>query len=708
WQLMAVYCLFFLSSMDNLSLSRELEMLFLYLFLLVPSFSIGVAVIFKWLLLGRVKPGVYPLWGWFYYRWWLVNRLVYNSFFYKYMLGTPLVNIYHRLLGAKIGKNCHIATREIFFFDQFSLGDYSSLGIDSKLNGYIVEDGWLKIGAVEIGEHCYIGSRSVVGINTRIADEVILEEMSMVSDNSSLPSGYYMGSPIRPAAVPTHHVSTREAIGEDSSILENTFFGFMHYLGIIFLMLSTIVSYLPGFAFVDYFYNHTNYVTTIFFAIPVGAVLCLSMHYLFIIAAKKLILNKVQPGFYSLRSFYYLRYWFINDLLDTPDVSILSDSIYLPMLFRLLGAKLGAKVEMGEAPNVIPDLLTIKDGGFVASSVAMGWPQVYGNKIFFAPVTVGKKAFVGNVSFLSGGKTIGDGGLLGCLSLSPTEHQGQQPGSSWLGSPAMFLPNRESFVGYSDATTYNPSKKLYFTRALIEFIRIIIPTAFNLIILYHLFYLIDFMVKTYSWITISLVLPTFELFIVTLLIASLVGLKWVVVGKLKPITKPLWDSFIWKNDLVEFTFSYFINPNFNDFATGSPFIIWVARCFGSKIGKRVFCDTEGFAEFDLIEIGDEVCINRTSLLQTHLYEDRVFKVSTLTIRSGCNVGTSSIILYNTLMEENSSLGNLSLIMKGEYLPTNTQWVGIPAQSLRLSMSYNEQSKETIPDIAEVIKGTVTV
>jgi hypothetical protein len=38
-----------------------------------------------------------------------------------------------------------------------------------------------------------------------------------------------------------------------------------------------------------------------------------------------------------------------------------------------------------------------------------------------------------------------------------------------------------------------------------------------------------------------------------------------------------------------------------------------------------------------------------------------------------------LVLYDTLMEEGSSLGSLSLLMKGEVLPADTHWQGIPAR-----------------------------
>jgi hypothetical protein len=36
----------------------------------------AIAIAGKWLIAGRLKAGVYPLWGLTYYRWWLADRLV--------------------------------------------------------------------------------------------------------------------------------------------------------------------------------------------------------------------------------------------------------------------------------------------------------------------------------------------------------------------------------------------------------------------------------------------------------------------------------------------------------------------------------------------------------------------------------------------------------------------------------------------------------
>jgi carbonic anhydrase/acetyltransferase-like protein (isoleucine patch superfamily) len=47
---------------------------------------------------------------------------------------------------------------------------------------------------------------------------------------------------------------------------------------------------------------------------------------------------------------------------------------------------------------------------------------------------------------------------------------------------------------------------------------------------------------------------------------------------------------------------------------------------------------------------------------------------------GATAAPNSLVLYDTRMESGSSLGSLSLLMKGEVLPTNTAWAGIPARA----------------------------
>ena len=59
------------------------------------------------------------------------------------------------------------------------------------------------------------------------------------------------------------------------------------------------------------------------------------------------------------------------------------------------------------------------------------------------------------------------------------------------------------------------------------------------------------------------------------------------------------------------------------------------RCSAPSIGRRTWIGTTYLTEFDLVEIGDDAMVGREVSLQTHLFEDRVMKMST--VRSArCN------------------------------------------------------------------------
>ena len=100
---------------------------------------------------------------------------------------------------------------------------------------------------------------------------------------------------------------------------------------------------------------------------------------------------------------------------------------------------------------------------------------------------------------------------------------------------------------------------------------------------------------------------------------------------------------------------------------------------GAKVGKRTYIHSTDWTETDLITIGDDVAINSNAPLQAHLFEDRVMKVGPIKVGDRCSVGNYSVILCESEMKNDSHVGHLSLVMKGETIPSNTFWSGSPAQ-----------------------------
>ncbi len=222
----------------------------------------------------------------------------------------------------------------------------------------------------------------------------------------------------------------------------------------------------------------------------------------------------------------------------------------------------------------------------------------------------------------------------------------------------------------------------------------------SFILLFNMLYILDFLLINHSLLTTFLVMPVAELVINIGLVMVFVLMKWSLLGKIQPLVKPVWSIFIWKYDIIEYLYCFFLNSHFINYVLGTPFVAVLFRCLGAKVGKRFFADSNDFTEFDLITIGDDVCINAEVIIQTHLYEDRIFKMSTIEIQDGCNVGCASIVLYNTIMEKNTTLGSFSLLMKGEKLPANTTWAGIPAQSAAI---YDYELIQEAPDPSIVLE-----
>jgi non-ribosomal peptide synthetase-like protein len=164
----------------------------------------------------------------------------------------------------------------------------------------------------------------------------------------------------------------------------------------------------------------------------------------------------------------------------------------------------------------------------------------------------------------------------------------------------------------------------------------------------------------------------------TLVIALL---KWVLIGRYRPRMEPLWSLFVRRSELITGLYEGVAVPCLISFFTGTPWIAPLLRLFGAKIGRRVWLDTTYLTEFDLVDVGDDAAIGETTSLQTHLFEDRVMKMSFVKIGTACSVGPRSVVLYDAEVGAGASLDALSLVMKGESLPPGSHWQGIPARAL---------------------------
>ncbi len=636
-------------------------------------FLILVAVCAKWILLGRVRPGRYPLWGWYYLRWWFVQTLI-RSVPLKRLGGTPLLPFIYRLFGAKVAKNVHIATDSLAAFDVISLGDGASIDEGASLLGYTVENGHLVIGHVSVGCRGFVGTRSVLSPDTVMEDGARLEDLSLLQSGNRIPGRQtWAGSPPRRV----FPASNEPDPPPTASLLRRTALIALYGVFVCAFPLIELFAFVPGIALLIHF----NPTQMLFYATaPVAGasfIVCLTA---IVVLLKWLLIGRARAGRYAVHGGFYVRNWVVEQLLAlSVDIAgPLHATLFLKPWYRALGVRLGRFAEISNASVTTPDLLTIGDESTIADEVSLGAARVESGWLTLAPTILGRLAFVGNSAVIPAGTVLADGTLVGVLTIAAADSsQTACEGSGWLGSPPIFLPRRQPGAAFPEERTFRPNRRLQWTRGCFETLRVTLPGAGFIIVTVGV---IDAVLKLWGqWgpITALLVLPAIFGVCCAAVILIVAAAKWIVVGHYRPFEYPFWSAFVWRLELVNALFEFLAAPIGLEALRGTPFLPWYLRLLGARIGRRVFIDSTGFLEFDLLAIGDRSMLNKDCILQTHLFEDRVMKAAEIRIGNDSEIGTQSIVLYDAEMKDKARLGSLSLVMKGEVLPAGKVWVGSP-------------------------------
>ena len=184
---------------------------------------------------------------------------------------------------------------------------------------------------------------------------------------------------------------------------------------------------------------------------------------------------------------------------------------------------------MSTIANIDPDMLTVEDGAFVADMASVGSATYCNGHVAFRPTTVGTRAFVGNASFIPSGTHLGDGSLIGVQSVPPVT--GAAPGSSWLGSPAIYLPRREMYDEFTEAQTFKPSARQVRRRYVIEFFRIVLPASILGLFTFVTLLTVSTISTSVPMPVLVLATPAIALVSSLVIVLGVAALKWIVVGR---------------------------------------------------------------------------------------------------------------------------------------------------------------------------------
>jgi len=647
--------------------------------------TVAIVIAAKWLIIGKTKPGRYPLWGVYFFRWWLVKRFL-GLVHMKWLQGSPLARIYLRALGAKIGSDVLLGEIDAGAADLISIGAGASIGGNAVFANARVEGNELIIGTVEIGPEAYIGTSCV------LEENIIIGEGAELGDLTSLASGarvqawqVFDGSPGQYSGL-----VDREALDPPSnaSKLRRAGMGLCYTLGFLAIPPLGLLPIFPAFWVFDRIddligvadIDHFTYMASIpVMAWPTAFVMVI-VTVLFIAGCRWLILPSVKEGRYSVHSWFYFRKWLVAFATEVTleTLSSLFATIYMRAWYRLMGATIGKDAEISTNLSGRYDLVEIGEKCFIADEVVLGDEEVRDGWMYLKRVKTGARVFVGNSAVVPAGSEIPANALIGIKSKPPTNTM-MNEGDTWFGSPPIKLPSRQKFTESGSNWTYEAPRWKKFLRACFEASTISLPTMlfitfgtwavdwFSKAVLDGRYFevLIDF--------TVSSVVISFALSLVVVVI------KWVTMGRYAPTVMPMWSWWAMRTEAVAVIYWGLAGRVLFDHLRGTPFLPWIMRLFGTKLGHGVYMDMTDITEFDCVSIGNFCALNPLSALQTHLYEDRVMKVGRVKIGNGVTIGAGSTVLYDTIVADYARLGPLTLVMKGEEIPAHSQWVGAPAE-----------------------------
>ena len=123
-----------------------------------------LAVAFKWVVLGKLKPGHHPLWGQYYIRWWLANKAVRVSGHGLFGLNDDTYRLFLRMMGAKVGRGAKIGRHvRIADFDMLDIHENATVDDYAHLRAAEVRRGALRVAPVYVGADAAVCTRAVVG-----------------------------------------------------------------------------------------------------------------------------------------------------------------------------------------------------------------------------------------------------------------------------------------------------------------------------------------------------------------------------------------------------------------------------------------------------------------------------------------------------------------------------------------------------------------
>ncbi|MGW1805422.1 Pls/PosA family non-ribosomal peptide synthetase [Streptomyces sp. NPDC002078] len=645
-------------------------------------------VVAKWLLIGRWRPGEFPVWGLTYLRFWLVKTLLHANPM-VFLTGTPLYVLYLRALGARIGKGATILSHSVpVCTDLLTIGPGTVIRKDSFFLGYRAHAGHIQTGRITLGRDAFVGEKTVLDIDTSMGHGAQLGHASALHRGQAVPDGeHWHGSPAQPTRIDYVRVAPAGC-----GTARRAWFGLGTLVQLFLLYIPLVVggAYML-FTEVPAIGKRLDPQTAALSRselLPDALVLSLVLFFgcavlglVVLCTVPRLLGLVVKPDqVYPLYGFHYALHRATARMTNVRFFAwLFGDSSYIVHYLRGLGYDLSRVEQTGsnfgtEVQHETPLLVSVGSGTMVADGLSIVNADFSSTSFRLSRVSIGPHNFLGNnIAYPAGGRT-GGNCLLATKVMIPLDGEVRE-GVGLLGSPCFEIPRtvdrdaRFDHLRTGDTLRRRlAAKNRYNLRSmalmlLVRWLHTFALTLFGLVSV-DLYGLIGHVVIA-GYLAITLGFSTVYFILVERCITSFRALR--------PRLCSIYDPYFWWHERLWKVPDHFLNL-FN----GTPFKSLVWRLLGVRIGSRVFDDGCYLTERTLATIGDDCTLNAGSKIQCHSQEDGTFKSDGTTLGAGCTLGVGAHVHYGVTMGDGSVLAPDSFLMKGEEVPRNAHWGGNPA------------------------------
>ncbi|KAI0482944.1 hypothetical protein GGR56DRAFT_663621 [Xylariaceae sp. FL0804] len=673
-----------------------------------------LAIAFKWVVVGRYKEGLYPMWGTYHSRWWITQKVIATAGMglLGYLESTR--RVYYRLMGASIGRNVVIPKGA-------TLGEYDLITIedDVVLDRCIVRPfGAERNTSMYLGR-IHIGAKSSVGLSSIVAPGTTVPPNTCIGPNSSsweLDAASEANRDLVSSKIPGAHWALRFFVGLPIGVF-TTFIGMVPWLG----CLVALVRHEPNAApdevkEVILWFASPDRVGFHYAALAANSALGPFFFFAAVVGIKRLLdlcFGKIGPSLAQSRPQQErFRMQLIRDLLPAGRLHKLTELFgthyeATSVFMRAMGARVGERVYWpGTGPSLQDyDLLDVGDDVVFGSRAHIVTSDGIGSDV----VRIKKGAMVADRVVLLPGVELGEQTVMGSGALTRRD-AAYAADTTWVGSKggeAICLSTGQSPFGrafYQKQAPYRVWGQLevflystsitivtavYWNVGSISAVQVVgrmfsdeDAAATGIFGPQHAYRPAALFVLFLGIIIGIMALQTM------LVLLFLVAAKWVLLGRRRPGAYD-WDRSAYCQRWQLFLRLESLRRNcyggngILGMLSGTHWIVLYFRALGADIGRdcALFCGGEPsllFTEPDLLTLGDRVAVDDASLVG-HINTRGHFALNPLRVGARSALRTGSRVLSGGACEDDACLLEHTLVMAGDIVDAGATMQGWPAE-----------------------------